>query len=97
MVECENVVPSTGKRCGEDAIGPFHERFCSNECADRTNQRELAELGITPELMSKALEGYYECKDMIETRSASSDAAVEPALESPYDDLCNRSPQDHEE
>lgn len=68
MNDCENTIPETGKRCGSAVEGPFHIRFCSEECADRTNRMELQELGITPEMMKEALEGYYECKDMIEQR-----------------------------
>lgn len=72
MSKCENIIPSTGKTCGDDPGGPFHTRFCSDECADRVNKAELAELGITREMMEEALEGYFECKAMIEARKESS-------------------------
>lgn len=68
MSDCKNIVPGTDRICGADVDGPFHLRFCSEECADRVNAQELAELGITPELMAEALAGYYECKGMIDER-----------------------------
>jgi hypothetical protein len=71
MSECENTIPGTDRICGQDSNSPWHIRFCSEECADRTSQRELAELGITPEMMKSALDGYYECKDMIDKRAPS--------------------------
>lgn len=77
MSDCENIIEATGKVCGADVDGPFHQRFCSDECADRTNQAELAELGITVDMMKSALDGYYECKDMIESK-----AKTEPSIES---------------
>ena len=66
MNNCENVVPETGKSCGDYVDGPFHQRFCSDECADRVNANELLELGITESMLRDALEGYYECKELIE-------------------------------
>jgi hypothetical protein len=86
MSDCKNIIPSTGKVCGADADSPFHQRFCSDECADRVNQRELEELGITPDLMKEALQGYYECKDMIEQREAEGSRTfpLERGSRSPY-------------
>jgi len=69
-IQCQNIIESTGKRCGEDPGTPFDTRFCSEECADRVNAAELAELGITPDMMREALNGYFECKDMIKKRKA---------------------------
>lgn len=87
MSECENIIEETGKRCGEDVTSPFHTRFCSQECADRTNQQELSELGITPDMMREALEGYYECKEMIEQREQEGLRPMPeaPASHSPYE------------
>jgi hypothetical protein len=82
--KCPNIIEATGMVCGEmPAGGPFHQRFCSEECADKNNARELAEIGITPEMMREALEGYYECKDMIEKRAAATSEGPEPASDSP--------------
>jgi hypothetical protein len=66
---CTNLVPGTDHSCGSNPDGPFHLRFCSDECTDRVNSAELREIGITPELMEEALAGYYECKSMIEDDS----------------------------
>ena len=63
---CSNVIQETGKVCGDNVDGPFHVRFCSEECADRTNKDELEALGITPAMMKDALAGYYECRNEIE-------------------------------
>lgn len=87
MSDCENIIPETGKVCGADPGGPFHSRFCSDECADRVNQSELAELGITREMMEEALAGYYECKEMIEAKDDST-ASVTPEPRSP--DSCDQ-------
>jgi hypothetical protein len=85
MNECDNIIPETGKTCGADVDGPFHIRFCSDECADRVNKQELAELGITQEMMKDALEGYYECKDMITQREQDGTREFsERASRSPY-------------
>ena len=65
---CINIVESTGKPCGADTDGPFDARFCSDECADRINRAELAELGITPEMLKEALDDYYEVKGALEQR-----------------------------
>lgn len=84
MSDCENIIESTGKVCGSDVDGPFHQRFCSDECADRTNRRELEELGITPDMLKDALDGYYECKEMIDGRGDAGQINAERASHSPY-------------
>jgi len=71
MSDCEQIIEATGKVCGADADGPFHIRFCSDECADRVNAAELAELGFTPESMAGALKDYYELKEELDQREAS--------------------------
>ncbi len=85
MSDCENIIRETGLKCGADPNGPFHTRFCSNECADRMNKRELEELGITTEMMKLALEGYYECRDMIDRRERDGTRVDVPASESRCD------------
>lgn len=64
---CSNPVPLTDATCG-DYCGALR-RYCSAECAQRCGNAELAELGITLEMMKEALNGYYECKRMIEEKS----------------------------
>ena len=66
MAKCGNINPDTERVCGQDSDSPWHTRFCSEECEDRFNREELAEIGITPEMLKEALDGYYECKDMID-------------------------------
>lgn len=83
MSECENIIAETGKICGSDVNGPFDQRFCSEECADRTNKQELDELGITPGMMKEALEGYYECKEMIDERERTGLRQIIEEIESP--------------
>jgi len=76
MSNCENIIPGTDRVCGQDSDSPWHTRFCSEECADKTNEAELAELGITKTMMREALDGYFECKAML-------DAKAEAAAEGP--------------
>lgn len=63
MDKCAKQVPGTDLQCGQK-----HGIYCSDECAKAIGQAELAELGITPEMMREALDGYYECKDIITRR-----------------------------
>jgi hypothetical protein len=77
MDRCSKQVPGTDLRCGQN-----HGIYCSDECAEIVGRGELAELGITPEMMKEALDGYYECKDLI-TRRALSQPATPP--QSPYE------------
>lgn len=63
MDKCVKQVPGTELRCGQK-----HGVYCSDECAKAIGQAELAELGITPEMMKEALDGYYECRELIEHR-----------------------------
>lgn len=63
MTNCPNNVPGRGTPCGQE-----RGFYCSDVCAQAAGSAELAELGITPEMMSEALAGYYECKEMIERR-----------------------------
>ena len=85
MDECTNTIEATGKPCGSDTDGPFDSRFCSEVCADRVNQKELAELGITPEMMKEAVDGYFECRAMIERRTEEKTRAVETESHNPYE------------
>lgn len=75
MYDCENIIEATGKVCGANADGPFHVRFCSDECADRVNAAELAELGFTTEMMSDALKSYYEIKEQLDQREPIADGS----------------------
>jgi hypothetical protein len=84
MPDCTNIIESTGKPCGSDTESPFHVRFCSDECADRVNSAELAELGLTPDVMREALNGYYECKEMIDQKeTAAKQSSPETESHSP--------------
>lgn len=80
MDKCVKPVPGTDLYCGQK-----HGIYCSDECAKAIGQAELAELGITPEMMKEALDGYYECKDMIAKRER--DRVIQPAPQpqSPYE------------
>ena len=62
---CRNPVPEMDLTCGEEGSHELR-RYCSEECADREGKAELASLGITPEMMKDAMDGYYECREMIE-------------------------------
>jgi|3_EtaG_2_1085321.scaffolds.fasta_scaffold20298_3 hypothetical protein len=85
MIEkCSNVIQETGRACGDDVDGPFHLRFCSEGCADRTNKVELEELGITPTMMRDALEGYYACRDQIHSPGQNEDEEGGPETASLY-------------
>jgi hypothetical protein len=82
VTNCEKIIPGTDRVCGQDSDIPWHIRFCSEECADRSNRAELAELGITPEMMKEALGGYYECKEMLDKQEATNDEASASQLPS---------------
>jgi len=88
MTDCTNIIESTGKPCGSDVESPFHVRFCSDECADRGNAAELAELGFTPDVMKDALNSYYECKEEIEEKEGANRAS--PAIESHSPELSDQ-------
>jgi len=66
ITKCSKIIQETGKTCGDDIDGPFHTRFCSEKCADRTNKAELEDLGITSIMMKEALVEYYKCRDLID-------------------------------
>lgn len=71
MTNCKKPVPGKNLTCGQQS-----GYYCSDDCAAAAGRAELAELGITQEMLKGALEGYYECKDMIkrrERRTTSSD------------------------
>ena len=80
---CTNPIPGTDRICGDEVDGPFQTRYCSKECAKRAGKAELEDLGITPEMMQEALDGYYECKEMIESRQK--EAPPAPRSSHPYE------------
>lgn len=63
MEKCSKEIAGTDLRCGQRA-----GVYCSDECARLVGASELAELGITQEMLSEALAGYYECKKLIDHR-----------------------------
>jgi hypothetical protein len=63
MAKCTKPVGGTEILCGQE-----FGLFCSDECETAANQAELAEIGITPEMMKEALEGYFECNEIIKRR-----------------------------
>lgn len=80
MTSCENIIEATGKLCGADIDGSFDMRFCSEKCSEQKSRAELAELGITPEMMKEALDGYYECNAMLDATDATTDEGTESPL-----------------
>ena len=76
--KCTNIIPETERVCGSESDVPWHVRFCSEECGDRMNEAELAELGISPQMLKEALDGYYECKEMLDKKEAT-DAEASPS------------------
>ena len=77
MIQCTNQVPDTALTCGD--VGSHDlRRYCSDECADREGKAELAALGITQGMMKEARDGYYECKEMIESREGSTSSEETP-------------------
>ena len=76
--KCSKIITETGKICGDDINSPFHIRFCSEECIDRTNKAELENLGITPIMMKEALTDYYKCRGLIEQQRMDNNLSETP-------------------